>query len=176
VSPVHGDESWLKGVELIRTGRNLGFAAANNLAAAACPEAMWIALLNPDTIPTPDWLQQLERVADAHPEFTSFASQLISMEPPERLDGAGDGLTLGGRDPIAVVLAGQQRLNGNPVRYFPHAGRRRFTGETDFSRPAAWMRRFSVIWKMSTWAFVCSCWATAACIPPMPASGMPVRP
>lgn len=97
VSPVHGDEPWLEGVELIRTGRNLGFAAANNLAAAACPEATWIALLNPDTVPASDWLQQLERVAEAHPEFTSFASQLISMEPPERLDGAGDGLTLAGR-------------------------------------------------------------------------------
>ena len=97
VCPIHGDEPWLEGVELIRATHNLGYAAANNLAVHLCPEATWIALLNPDTIPALDWLQQLVASTQTCPDYTSFASQLIQMEQADILDGAGDGLSLAGR-------------------------------------------------------------------------------
>ena len=45
-------------VTLIRSDKNLGFAAANNLAAKQA-RGEWIALLNPDAYPEPDWLDRL---------------------------------------------------------------------------------------------------------------------
>ena len=43
--PIQGDEPWLNGVTLVRAERNLGFAAANNLAARLCePSIECIAL------------------------------------------------------------------------------------------------------------------------------------
>jgi GT2 family glycosyltransferase len=48
---------------------NLGFAAANNLAARRAGEVKWLALLNPDAFPQPDWLERLLAAADKHPDY-----------------------------------------------------------------------------------------------------------
>ena len=77
------------GVTVLRPGRNLGFAAANNLAAAGA-RAEWLALLNPDAFPERDWLERLAAAARQHPEHTFFASRLVSERDPETLDGTGD--------------------------------------------------------------------------------------
>ena len=68
---------------------NLGFAAANNLAAA---EAVgeWLVLLNPDAEAAPDWLEKLFAGAVRHPSVRMFASAQIDMNDASRLDGAGD--------------------------------------------------------------------------------------
>lgn len=96
--PVRGDESWLEGVSLVRAERNLGFAAANNLAAQLCePSVEWIALLNPDAYPEADWLENLMSAAISRPEASSFACRQLDAIDRETLDGAGDGLTTGGR-------------------------------------------------------------------------------
>ena len=95
--PINGDEAWLQGVELLRSKNNLGFAAANNLAVKACEDMDWVAFLNPDAYPEPDWLLQLMKAISAHPEMTSFASRQLMAEDPERLDGAGDALSIAGR-------------------------------------------------------------------------------
>ena len=52
-------------VTLVRAGRNLGFAAGNNLALKHAGGAEWIALLNPDAFPEPDWLEKLMLAAFA---------------------------------------------------------------------------------------------------------------
>jgi GT2 family glycosyltransferase len=83
-------ESRYPGTIVLRPGRNLGFAAANNLAAAALRASDWLALLNPDAFPEPDWLARLAEAAHAHPEFTFFASRLLCERDPRRLDGTGD--------------------------------------------------------------------------------------
>jgi len=69
--------------------RNLGFAAANNLAAK---EAVgeWIVLLNPDAAAEPDWLEKLNEGIARHPGTVMFASAQINMEDTTRMDGAGD--------------------------------------------------------------------------------------
>jgi len=96
--PVWGDEPWLEGVTLVRAERNLGFAAANNLAAQLCePSVEWIALLNPDAYPEADWLENLMSAAISRPEASSFACRQLDAIDGETLDGAGDGLTTGGR-------------------------------------------------------------------------------
>ncbi|QQP90269.1 glycosyltransferase family 2 protein [Skermanella sp. TT6] len=76
-------------VRLIAPGANLGFAAANNLAAGLTREP-WIALLNPDAFPEPRWLEALADATVRHPDVAMFGSTQIDAESPGRLDGAGD--------------------------------------------------------------------------------------
>ena len=77
-------------VTLVRAGRNVGFAAANNLGLKHVGHARWVALLNPDAFPHPDWLARLRAAAQAHPEYSFFASRMRLAEAPALLDGTGD--------------------------------------------------------------------------------------
>jgi N-acetylglucosaminyl-diphospho-decaprenol L-rhamnosyltransferase len=70
-------------------GRNLGFAAANNRAAAMAG-APWLALLNPDAFAAPDWLEQLLFATQRHPDAAMFGSTQIDAQNADRLDGTGD--------------------------------------------------------------------------------------
>ena len=83
-------------VELIRAERNLGFAAANNLAAKRAEGCDWIALLNPDAFPAPGWLEALMRAAARRPEFSFFGSRMLMADEPTRLDGVGDAYHVSG--------------------------------------------------------------------------------
>jgi GT2 family glycosyltransferase len=75
-------------VHLIRSDRNAGFAAANNLA-LKYTQAAWIALLNPDAFPEPTWLQKLAEAARDE-RYSFFATRLICADAPDRVDGTGD--------------------------------------------------------------------------------------
>ena len=77
------------GVILIDAGANLGFAAANNLAATRA-EGEWLAFLNPDAYAAPDWLEQLLAATARWPQADAFGSTQIDALDPSRLDGAGD--------------------------------------------------------------------------------------
>jgi GT2 family glycosyltransferase len=72
-----------------RLNSNHGFAAANNIGAHFA-RGKWLALLNTDAFPEPDWLEQLVMAAEKNPEFNFFASRQIQANSPELLDGAGD--------------------------------------------------------------------------------------
>jgi len=76
-------------VEVVDPGGNVGFAAANNIAARRA-RGDFLALLNPDAYPEPDWLEQLLAVADRRPDVDAFGSLQIDAADPARLDGAGD--------------------------------------------------------------------------------------
>ena len=80
-------ESEYPEVECIRLDRNLGFAAANNLAVRRAGEVEWLALLNPDAFSQPDWLERLLAAVDKHPECASFGARLVDANDPGRLDG-----------------------------------------------------------------------------------------
>jgi GT2 family glycosyltransferase len=82
------------GVRIVRAPENLGFAAANNRAAALSRSA-WIAALNPDAFPEPGWLQALLDAAQAS-EADAVASLQLDDADPERLDGAGDAFSVAG--------------------------------------------------------------------------------
>lgn len=83
---------------LVRNTCNLGFAAANNLAVQQHTDhSEWIALLNPDAFPEPDWLAQLMRATQTYPECSVFASRLLNAADPMRLDGDGDIYHISGR-------------------------------------------------------------------------------
>lgn len=76
-------------VRLVLCDRNLGFAAANNSALLDAP-GEYVAVLNPDAIPAPDWLEALVAALDARPEFAMGASLQIKAADPGLMDGAGD--------------------------------------------------------------------------------------
>ena len=86
----------LPGVELIPLDANVGFAAANNIAAAAVADCDWLAFLNPDAFPEPQWLERLLRAAEEHPGIAMFASELRLASDPSKLDGAGDAYHVSG--------------------------------------------------------------------------------
>jgi len=87
-SPSHAQARY-PGIEVLALRENAGFAAANNLAASRLDGIDWIALLNPDAYPEPDWLERLLEAAMRRPEFSCFGSHMLA---PDRLtmDGTGD--------------------------------------------------------------------------------------
>lgn len=83
--------------ELVLSPENLGFAAANNLAISRCNDVEFVALLNPDAFPSPEWLQALLVSAGEHPLSASFASRMLDHNDVFRMDGAGDILSITGK-------------------------------------------------------------------------------
>lgn len=90
-------EPFLGGAQVIRLNENVGFARANNLAAAAAADFDALALLNPDAFADARWLEALVGAAERHPVYGSFASQMRLAATPEILDGAGDAYHVSGR-------------------------------------------------------------------------------
>jgi GT2 family glycosyltransferase len=76
-------------VTVLRMNANLGFAAGNNRALAEY-DTEFVALLNPDAFPEPDWIERLLAAARAHPEVAAFGSRQLCQGDPDILDGIGD--------------------------------------------------------------------------------------
>jgi GT2 family glycosyltransferase len=76
-------------VTVVELGENHGFAQAANIGARKAG-GRWLALLNNDAFPAQDWLQNLRRAAEQHPDYSFFASRLLQADNPQILDGAGD--------------------------------------------------------------------------------------
>jgi GT2 family glycosyltransferase len=72
-----------------RLTSNLGFALANNRGARIA-RGQWLALLNADAFPEPDWLEKILKAAKQYPEFSFFSSRQIQANHPHLLDGSGD--------------------------------------------------------------------------------------
>jgi len=85
----------IPGVAVRRLGQNYGFAAANNRALQEC-DTDWVALLNPDAYPEPDWLERLLAAAQAQPEVAAFGSRQMAHGTTDTLDGIGDVYHLSG--------------------------------------------------------------------------------
>jgi GT2 family glycosyltransferase len=82
-------------VEVLRLGRNTGFAAANN-AAVRRTDCEMVALLNPDAFPEPEWLERLVDAAREAPGHVSFSSRLMLAGSDGVLDGEGDSYGVNG--------------------------------------------------------------------------------
>lgn len=82
-------------IELIRSKKNLGFAAGNNLAIENL-KCEWVVLLNPDCYPEPNWLQVLLDAAERNPSVSAFGSKLLMANDAGVLDGIGDAYHISG--------------------------------------------------------------------------------
>ncbi len=82
-------------VRQIAAGANLGFAAGNNLAARNA-QGQWLALINPDALAKPDWLERLMAATQAFPQVGCFTSRQLLADGSGRLDGLGDVMSVCG--------------------------------------------------------------------------------
>ena len=85
------------GVELLRTGANLGFAGGNNVGLARALErgADWVLLLNNDATAEPGLLPALERAARARPDAGLLACTILSPDGAVQYAGATFNARLG---------------------------------------------------------------------------------
>lgn len=79
----------LPGVTVCLLGQNFGFAGGNNRAFSEC-DTEYVALVNPDAFPEPDWLEKLVVAAEAYPEIAAFGSRQMMHGANNILDGLGD--------------------------------------------------------------------------------------
>jgi N-acetylglucosaminyl-diphospho-decaprenol L-rhamnosyltransferase len=91
-------------------GGNIGFAAASNLGANG-GTAPWIATLNPDTKPRPDWLAELRSATERYKWATMFGSTQLAMDDADIVDGFGDVLSAFG--------SAWRSGNGRSIRELP---------------------------------------------------------
>ncbi|GAB4426649.1 MAG: glycosyltransferase family 2 protein [Anaerolineae bacterium] len=80
-------------VEILAFPENRGFAPAVN-AGIRQSDSEYIALLNVDTIPQPDWLACLVETMEQNlPDVGSLAAKMLSMDDPAIMDDAGNTLS-----------------------------------------------------------------------------------
>jgi GT2 family glycosyltransferase len=68
---------------------NVGFAAACNRGVTHA-DTEFVALLNPDAVAEPDWLENLLATADRHSDCAAFGCRQMRSGQPGILDGVGD--------------------------------------------------------------------------------------
>ncbi len=73
-----------------RMERNVGFATANNIAIRGHDGWAWVALLNPDACPDPDWLKALLAAASHNAGYSVFGSRMVDASDNNVFDGTGD--------------------------------------------------------------------------------------
>ncbi len=87
-----GSVEWLRSafpqVRLIGNDGNRGFAEATNQGIRAT-EGAFVAALNNDARPEPDWLSAAARAMDGDERVGMVASQVRLMQQPDQLDSAG---------------------------------------------------------------------------------------
>jgi len=91
-------------VHVLRLPANIGYAQANTLGAGhdtGRPPTPFVATLNPDAFPDPDWLAALKAAAPRHPDASAFASLQVLDRDPHLCDGLGDEMA-----PVCLVWRG----------------------------------------------------------------------
>lgn len=81
-------------VKLIEPKENLGFAGGNNLGwdhvRRELPGVRYVALLNPDTVPQPNWLDPLIDRLEARPDTATCQPLITLHHQPDRINTAGN--------------------------------------------------------------------------------------
>jgi GT2 family glycosyltransferase len=96
VEPQEEQLSKYENVKLIKNKQNSGFAAANNQAIRLTGKQDYVALLNPDAFPEPDWLEKLIAAADQYSDVAAFGSRQMMYGDHGMLDGIGDSYHVSG--------------------------------------------------------------------------------
>ncbi|MFT5352001.1 MAG: GT2 family glycosyltransferase [Planctomycetota bacterium] len=108
--------------EIICNSNNPGFAVACNQGVSHLHDCQWIALLNPDAFPEPDWLTTLVNIAKGSSEHHSFASLIVSHNDPTIIDSAGDAYLNDGRGVHRLHGQNINKVNTFPIEVFAAAG------------------------------------------------------
>jgi len=95
-----------EGARVVEMGRNAGFSPAVNRGIKEARTA-WVAVINNDVEPAPDWLEQLMN-AGQRPRVWYAAGKLLSQSRRDALDGTFDTLCRG----ACAWRAGQDRRDG----------------------------------------------------------------
>jgi GT2 family glycosyltransferase len=104
------------GLQIVLCPENLGFAEANNRA-AALSQAPFIVTLNGDAFAEPDWLEQLVAAA-RRTGAASVASLQLTDADPAILDGAGDMMSVIGVAWRGGYLSPRRLQPSGPVEVF----------------------------------------------------------
>ena len=80
-------------VKVVRFNRNLGFSEGNNRAVRYA-KGKYIAFLNPDTEVDKDWLIELIKVMEEHPELASCGGKVLFLKKKDVIQNAGHKITL----------------------------------------------------------------------------------
>lgn len=109
-------------VKIICNGRNMGFAAGNNVAIRVA-RGDYVVTLNNDTRAEPDWLEELVKVVESDPKIGMCASKMLFYYHTGILNSTGISLDIAG---IAWDRRGGERDDGlerTPIEVFgPCAG------------------------------------------------------
>ncbi len=112
-----GSADWIERaypeVRVLRAGRNLGFAAGNNLGLRQARGAA-VALLNNDAVADPTWLESLLEASVRHPGYGFFASKIVLQSRPDTVDACGDYFT---RDGFAGKIGWLDRMSSYSTPY-----------------------------------------------------------
>jgi GT2 family glycosyltransferase len=97
-------------VRIISFERNRGFASAVN-AGIKGSRSDYVALLNVDTVPHPEWLSSLVEIMETSPhDIGGLASKMLAMDNPKMIDDAGNTLSWYG--------SARKRGTGEPVEAY----------------------------------------------------------
>ncbi len=75
-------------VKILRSDANLGFARGNNEAIRAT-DSPYVALLNNDADPAPNWLRDLMAAIEPDPSIGMCASKMVRVDDPSIMDACG---------------------------------------------------------------------------------------
>jgi GT2 family glycosyltransferase len=143
-------------VELIETGRNLGYAGGNNVGIqhAMAAGADFVLVLNNDTTCAPDVIDQLLDAAARHPRAGMFSPRMLYMDDPQRVwfDGArwkSDALTFGfpGKDRLESELGTEDHETDYAC------GAALFVRAEVVRQVGAFDDRFFLVWEESDWCY-----------------------
>jgi GT2 family glycosyltransferase len=101
-------------VKFYRSDSNMGFAAGNNFLFSKISDCRWVALVNSDAYLEPKWLSKMISATKDYPEYSFFASRLISDANHEILDGDGDTMHISG---LAWREGHGRKIIGNNVEH-----------------------------------------------------------
>ena len=92
---IEGIETRWPEIKVVRFEENLGFSRANNIGARQA-SGDWLAILNNDAFPEPNWLEQFANAVKENPQAAFFSSLLLYADQPRRVQGSGDVYNISG--------------------------------------------------------------------------------
>lgn len=104
-------------IKVISLTENMGFAVACNLGAQVAT-GEWLAFLNADAYPEPDWLESFMAGQNEYPQAGCFGSMILRDSEPNLVDSAGDVCHMSG--------TAWKEFSGYPVSKVPVDSRRIF--------------------------------------------------